>query len=137
MEQNYTAVGWLIKHTETMETLSFPLKIGKNQIGRKTTDHNPDIMVENDNYISRNHAIIVVKINEKSEFEYLLVDNAELQGKPSLNGTYLNGNPERIGDKPVKLSDGDTIQTGLTKFVLKTSKVAINVDDELHKHHSN
>ena len=36
-----------------------------------------------------------------------------------------------LGDKPMKLKDGDTIQVGITKFVLKTAAVAINAEDAI------
>lgn len=128
---NKNAAGWLIVHTEGKEKQSFTLKEGKNRIGRKTSKHTPDVPIDNDIYVSRNHAIIVVRHNDKSEYEYLLVDNAELLGKPSLNGTYLNGDTERIGEKAIRLNDGDTVQVGITKLVLKTAHIAVDVDDAI------
>ena len=70
-----------------------------------------------------------MRVNDRYQYEYLLADNAEVQGKPSMNGTYINGDTTRLGDKYVFLHDGDTIQVGVTKFVLKTAEVAITVDD--------
>ncbi|MCR5456075.1 MAG: FHA domain-containing protein [Bacteroidales bacterium] len=121
--------GWLILHTEGKETASYELHTGKNRIGRIATANMPDIPVADDMYVSRNHAVLVVRINDLSQYEYLIADNAEVQGKPSMNGTYINGDTTRLGDKYIFLHDGDTIQVGVTKFVLKTAEVAISVDD--------
>lgn len=121
--------GWLILHTEGRETASYELHVGKNRIGRIATANNPDIPVADDMFVSRNHAVLVVRINDRNQYEYLIADNAEVQGKPSMNGTYINGDTQRLGDQPIKLKDGDTIQVGVTKFVLKTADVAITVDD--------
>ena len=129
MEDN--AAGWLILHTEGKESQSFALKEGRNRIGRKTSQNFPDVYAVGDLFVSRNHAVLVVKKNERSEYEYIIADNAEIQGAPSLNGTYINGNSERLGDKPVKLKDGDTIQVGITKFVFKTAAVAISAEDAI------
>ena len=121
--------GWLILHTEGKESNSYSLHVGKNRIGRVSTANVPDVPVSDDMFVSRSHAVLVVRINDRNQYEYLLADNAEVQGKPSMNGTYVNGDSTRIGDKPVILHDGDTIQVGVTKFVLKTADVAISVDD--------
>ena len=110
--------GWLILHTEGRETASYELHVGKNRIGRVATANNPDIPVADDMFVSRNHAVLVVRVNDRYQYEYLLADNAEVQGKPSMNGTYINGYTTRLGDKYVFLHDGDTIQVGVTKFVL-------------------
>ncbi len=127
MENN--PAGWLVLHTEGVEPKTYPLKEGKNRIGRKTSSNIPEVAVENDIYVSRNHAVIVVKKTPQLDYEYIIVDNAEVLGKPSLNGTFINGNSERIGDKPEKLKDGDTIQIGITKFVLQGAKAAVDVED--------
>ena len=121
--------GWLVLHTEGCEPKTYALKEGKNRIGRKTVSNAPDIPVENDIYVSRNHAMLVVKRLENLDYEYIIADNTELLGKPSLNGTFINGSPERIDEKPVKLKDGDTIQCGVTKFVLQSTKAAIDVEN--------
>ena len=124
-----TPAGWLVLHTEGCEPKTYALKEGKNRIGRKTVTNAPDVPVENDIYVSRNHAMLVVKKAENLDYEYIIADNTELLGKPSLNGTFINGSPERIDEKPVKLKDGDTIQCGITKFVLQSAKAAIDVED--------
>ncbi|MBC7571338.1 MAG: FHA domain-containing protein, partial [Spirosoma sp.] len=54
--------------------------------------------------------------------EYILQDGALIDGiwKNSLNGTYLNGNEPRLSQyDQFFLEDGDTIQIGETKLVLK------------------
>ncbi|MBR4266583.1 MAG: FHA domain-containing protein [Bacteroidales bacterium] len=126
-----TPAGWLVLHTEGCESTTYPLHEGKNRIGRKTAQNNPDVSIERDIYVSRNHAVLVVRKDEKFQYEYFIADNAEVQGKPSLNGTYLNGNTERLVDKVVKLKDGDTIQIGVTKFVLQTAQAAVDVESAI------
>lgn len=121
-------VGWLVLHTEGCDSKTYELKIGKNRIGRKTSSNCPEIFVEDDKFVSRNHAVLVVRITQNFEYEYLIADNETVQGKPSTNGTYINGNSERIGNESVKLKDGDTIQVGVTKFVLQTAKFAFDSD---------
>ena len=125
---NNKPAGWLVIHTEGKEKITFALKEGKNLIGRKTKKNIPNIAIS-DKYISRHHAVIYVKQNKKYEYEYFIVDNADALGKPSKNGTFINGNSNRIAEKSIELKDNDTIQIGLTKLVLKTTKVAIDVED--------
>ena len=120
--------GWLILHTEGQDEATFQLKEGENLIGRMTQKNRPHIAID-DKYVSRHHAVVYVKQNEKYEYEYLIADNAKALGKPSTNGTFINGNTNRITEKSVKLFDADTIQVGLTKIVLKTAHVAIDVEN--------
>jgi len=110
--------GWLISHTENSPTKVYPLQVGKNYIGRKLqAGFTPFIVIENDPYISRIHA--VVDINEKPTDECYIMDSAASNnGQPSKNGTYVNGDKKRIEEK-VGLNDGDTIQIGVTKLMLK------------------
>ena len=123
------AAGWLVLRVEGKEPQSFALKEGKNLIGRKTSTTNPDIAISDDIFVSRNHAVVVVKKTNSNSYEYILADNTAELGKPSLNGTYINGQKERVGEQPIKLNDGDTIQIGLTKFVLKAADVAVDAQD--------
>jgi len=120
--------GWLIIHTEGKEKASFELKEGKNFIGRHTSSNTLDIALH-DIFVSRLHAALVVRVTDKYVYEYLLADNAEVLGKPSLNGTFVNENEIRIGNEIVKLKDGDTFQVGVTKLVLKTTDVAVDVEN--------
>ncbi len=120
--------GWLILHTENTESLTYELREGKNFIGRQATNYKPDIAIA-DTYVSRRHAVIVVRVSANYVYEYFIADNADIQGAPSMNGTYVNGETQRITENAVKLKDGDTIQVGMTKLVLKTADVAIDVEN--------
>jgi len=127
---NEKEAGWLIIHTENKNIETFSLKEGRNLIGRKTTKNTPNISIS-DNYVSRHHAVVFVKQNQKYEYEYSIADNAEALGKPSMNGTFVNGNTNRLREKRIPLKDGDTIQIGETKLVLKTTQVAIDVESAI------
>ncbi len=123
------AKGWLIVHTEGKEHQSFELKEGKNIIGRPTPNFSPDIPI-NDKFVSRRHAVLIVKLNKFNIYEYYIADNQQVNdGKASTNGTYINGEKQRIGNTPVKIIDGDTIQIGETKLVLKSADININVEE--------
>ncbi len=124
-------VGWLISHDLNQgEEKVFELVEGKNIIGKKTTFSSPHIAID-DKYVSKRHAVIIVKLNQFNVYEYYIADNAEVNdGKPSTNGTYINGKPERISD-PVRIIDGDTIQVGRTKLVLKTADINANVKEAI------
>lgn len=116
-------VGWLIVHTEDKEHDTFELKLEKNIIGRPSNSYIPDVPI-NDQFVSRRHAVVFVRINENNFYEYFIADNPEVnEGKASLNGTYVNGNKERLTSVAVQIYDGDTLQIGMTKLVLKTSNI--------------
>ncbi len=121
--------GWLIIHTEDENHQTFELHIGKNIIGRETPNFKPDIPLS-DVFSSRKHAAIIVKINDNNMFEYFIADNSTSNsGKSSKNGTYVNGSTTRLGDKAQKIIDGDTIQIGKTKLVLKTADITVDVEE--------
>lgn len=120
-----TPAGWLILEQEGSDPKSYELHTGKNRIGRVSSLSRPDIPVTNDIYVSRNHAVLAVKLTERNTYEYYLADNARVQGKPSTNGTYINDKKERIGDQPVKLQDGDIIRCGNTKFKLRATDLIV------------
>ncbi len=124
-------VGWLISHELNQDEENvFELVEGKNIIGKKTTFSSSHIAID-DQYVSRRHAVITVKLNQYNVYEYYIADNAEVNdGKPSTNGTYINGNPQRISE-PVRIIDGDTIQIGHTKLVLKTADINIDVKEAI------
>ena len=114
--------GWLVLHTEGKQKRTFEIKKGINFIGRENSDFKPDIIVNDDKYVSRGHAHIQASI-ENNNYKYILCDNSDNQsGNASLNGTYLNGNKNKLDSnyRGKNISDGDTIQIGETKFVLKT-----------------
>lgn len=122
---NTDAMGWLVVHTENMEAKTFPLKIGKNLIGRLTdeTENVLDVKLSGDSYISRYHCVMEV-VENRGKIKYVLY---EFKKKPSMNGTFLNNENHRL--KPTDefyIKDGETIQIGRTKVVLKTKKIARN-----------
>ncbi len=121
--------GWLIVHTEGKFPIEFPLVEGKNYIGRPAEEIRPHIQVSEDQYVSRGHAVLEV-ITSAEGCRFLLTDNQENQrNKESLNGTHVNGNPERLKpEETAELRDGDTLQIGETKLVLKTPEIAGTVD---------
>jgi hypothetical protein len=109
-------LAWMIRHVENMSSKVFPLFPGKYLIGRKNEPHSDNyIEVDGDPYVSRIHAVI--EVNEDTTIS--IEDTAESNsGKPSKNGTYVNGNAERINGKLI-LKANDTVQIGITKMVLK------------------
>lgn len=127
---NKKIVGWLVRHNENQENISFELKEGRNIIGRPTSFFSPEVSID-DEYVSRRHAVINVILNQFNVYEYYIADNEEVNdGKASKNGTYVNGKAERISD-PIRLIDGDTIQIGKTKLVLKTADITVDVKDAI------
>ena len=131
-------VGWLVRHTENKSVKSFPLFFGKNYIGRKIQPgFKPFIEVEDDLFVSRIHAVLTVE--GAAPFMFYITDSpATNGGKPSKNGTYVNGSGERVHVKTV-LRDYDTVQIGETKFVLRFEigdllKMQEEVEDRAYMH---
>jgi pSer/pThr/pTyr-binding forkhead associated (FHA) protein len=118
-------VGFLIVHDENTKSQTFTLKTGRNCIGRKDADKPCDIMIETqDPYMSRNHCMIEGKMDRSGNIQLILYDPG------SLNGTYLNENQKRLGkEDKVYLEDGDTIQIGKTKVMIKLIKSAKNSEE--------
>ena len=112
---------WLIRHTEQQSTKPFSLQPGLNYAGRNQQD-GPTIILDNDPYVSRLHALIEV-VNANPVRVY--VGDAALAGKPSKNGVYINGNEHRITTK-IEVREGDTIQIGMTKLILKLNRENIS-----------
>ena len=109
---------WLIVHDEKTKTQKFPLQLDKNSIGRKSSLQ-VDVAIEtNDLSMSRNHAIIDVRLKAYNIFEAKLIDNK------STNGTIINGKIEsKLNENEgIILQDGDTIQLGDTNLVIKIYK---------------
>lgn len=105
--------GWLITIASDKPSQTFGLLVGNNYIGRKADPaFNPFILVENDPYLSKVHAIVIIERSVKDNF-YLADPPAA-----SRNGIFLNGSTDRVVGK-VTLKEGDTIQVGSTKFLLK------------------
>ncbi len=112
--------GWLVVHDENTKQQTFPLKTGVNIVGRKSVSKPCDVMIEtNDKYMSRNHFAVEISLGPKG-FNYLVYDVT------STNGTFINADINNKLDQldKVYLTDGDTIQAGRTKMVLRTKKVA-------------
>lgn len=121
-------LGWLIVHDENAPTQTLPLQMGQNIIGRKSVSKPANLMIETeDKYMSRNHCIIEVLAKVLGGYDYLISDIG------STNGTFINADDQnrlKEGDE-YYLKDGDTIQAGRTKMVLKTAKVSRSASDAL------
>jgi FHA domain len=118
-------LGWLIIHDENIKTKTYPLHIGKNVIGRNSDSTIAEVTLRvdtMDNYMSRSHCVLDVGSNKNGAYDYVLSD------RKSLNRTFVNGKNVPISTQDeVYLRDGDCIQIGRTKVILKTLKVAGNV----------
>lgn len=116
--------GWLIIHTEDRPSKTFALSAGNNYIDRKADSLlNPFIVIDDDTFISKVHAVVYVEQAEEPVF--FVMDNAVSNGgKESRNGTFVNGDSARVSQK-TKLQEGDTIQVGHTKLILKVNKANI------------
>jgi hypothetical protein len=110
---NSKPIGWLIRHTENMETKSFPFFTGKNIIGREPVPGCHSILLNEDPYVSRQHAVL--EVNVLTSVSVRITDGWQ---KPSKNGVYLNSNPARLQTATV-LKNNDTIQIGNTKLTLR------------------
>ncbi|MFK7908598.1 MAG: FHA domain-containing protein [Chitinophagales bacterium] len=126
--------GWLVVHTEGRLPVTYELFEGANVIGRPDGPHHVDIRVEDDEYVSRIHSIITVKKDYLHRFYYELADNGKLRrGNPSTNGTYINGQSERLPkNNVVHLRDNDTVQVGTTKLVFKNIDNSDNLESAAH-----
>jgi pSer/pThr/pTyr-binding forkhead associated (FHA) protein/ribosomal protein L37E len=127
-------VGWLVVHDENAAQQTHPLSIGRQVIGRKSLGAICDIMLNtSDPFMSRNHCMIEVKPSRGGGYDYLLSDCKMTNGIPeqmSVNGTFVNAYPMPLKSKDmVYLNDGDTIQMGQTKAVIKTIISASNAKD--------
>lgn len=123
------AVGWLIVHDEKTHTQTYDLHEGKQLIGRKSNSRPCDVMIEtSDTYMSRNHFIIEV-INNRKCFQYVLKD-AQATNRTYVEADVHSGFVKKIRplskDEEVYIKDGDIIQAGKTKIILKTPKSVSN-----------
>ena len=94
-------VGWLIGLTGTTRGESFPIRIGRNVLGR---DRRSDIVV-NDDQASSHHADLVFRPEER---RFILMDHN------STNGTYVN---EAEIEPRRDLAGKDVIRIGAQKFL--------------------
>jgi hypothetical protein len=127
-------LGWLVVHDENADQQTHPLRIGRQVIGRKSVSRPCDIMIETqDPYMGRNHCILEVKPNRSGGYEYFLSDVKNSSGvaeQMSTNGTFVNAHSTALRPKDmVYLKDGDTIQMGKTKVVIKTLVSAASAQD--------
>ena len=116
------ALAWLIVHTEGRTPVYYEVFEGQNVFGRWGDGYEVDIEIQEDTYVSRSHAHVLVEQDFLGRFRFSLWDDGahRIGGRTSTNGTYVNGNKERLpGGKAVFLEDGDTIQVGETKLVFK------------------
>lgn len=118
--KNDENIAWLVVHDEFTHQQTFQLKLGKNTIGRKSPSMPCSIMVDtNDGYMSRNHLTIEV-LRQNEGYIFVIYDSQ------STNGTFVNAMKRLSPNDRILLSDGDILQLGRTKLVLKTSKSATN-----------
>ncbi|MEP7279987.1 MAG: FHA domain-containing protein [Bacteroidota bacterium] len=116
--------GWLILHMENRPAKTYPLQTGKNFIGRKQpASLSPFIVIEGDEFISRVQCVLYAEEDKLLQF-YVSDPAAYNNGKTSKNGTYINGQKNAITQK-IPLADGDTVQVGVTKLVLRYNTAAI------------
>ncbi|MBN8720350.1 FHA domain-containing protein [Hydrobacter penzbergensis] len=119
-----TEIGWLIRHTENQSAKTFPLYYGKNYIGRNSQPGSPTIVLDDDPYVSRTHALL--EVTNVDPLQIVISDDATGNGgKPSKNGTYINGNSQRIAQK-VTIGNNDTIQVGVTKLIIRLNNTSIH-----------
>lgn len=124
-----SALGWLIVHDEKTHTQTYDLYEGVQTIGRKSNSRPCDVMIETaDNYMSRNHFIIEV-INNRGCFHYVLKD-AQATNRTYVEVDVLSEFIKKLRplnkDEEVYIEDGDIIQAGKTKIILKTPKSVPN-----------
>lgn len=117
--------GLLTLNAGNPDSTTFELHIGKNRIGRVSPLSRPDIAITGDDLVSRNHAILVVRLNDRNVYEYWIYDNEQALGKPSKNGTFINNSQKRLDDKPQVLKDGDRIRCGRAILTLSTSEYTV------------
>jgi hypothetical protein len=130
-QNNKTAVAWLVRHTENQSAKPFPLYYGKNFIGRNSHPSDPTIIINEDPYVSRIHCCL--EVESIKPLQMIISDGGALNNKPSKNGTYVNGNEQRL-TKKVSVSENDTLQVGMTKFAIRLNndnikKIVQEVDE--------
>ncbi len=119
-----TEIGWLIRHTENQSSKTFPLFYGRNYIGRNPQPGIPTIVLDDDPYVSRTHALLeVINVNP---LQIVISDDAAGNGgKSSKNGTYINGDEKRITHR-VTIGVNDTVQVGMTKLIIRLNNTSIH-----------
>ncbi|MFN8356873.1 MAG: FHA domain-containing protein [Spirosomataceae bacterium] len=116
-------VGWLVVHDEVTQPQTHLLRLGKNIVGRKSESKPCEVMIDTeDRYMSRHHSVLEVIQKSNGQLLYVISDCG------STNGTYINADASRRLTEydQIYLNDGDTIQMGRTKMVLKTPYATTN-----------
>ena len=121
-EEQPLSPGWIFVHDENAPKQCFDLKSGKNIIGRRSSVSVDIPIYTNDEYMSRRHCMIEINPNQDGGYEFLLSDFK------ALNGTFINGvAKKRLGTGDIfLLNDGDTIQLGMTKVVIRINNKQTN-----------
>lgn len=113
--------GWLVVHMPDRDTLTYDLYLGKNVVGRPTSNNDVDIPIEDDDFVSRKHMTIVVEKENEDLTCTLYDDGRESGGRPSTNGTFINGSEQRVGPTDaVVLKNNDSIQVGETVVIFRS-----------------
>lgn len=123
------ALALLVRHNENISSKSFELFQGDNFIARSSQNFEHEVLIENDLFVSRIHAVL--KINNHSA----TISDAGINGfKESKNGVFINGYAKRIV-KEYPLNEGDTIQIGNTKLVFKwiNNHKRFDIEQEVNK----
>jgi len=123
---NTNEVGWIVVHDEHTPTQTYPLRLGKNTIGRKSVSKPCDVMIETqDRYMSRQHCVIEVVQNRRGQYDYVIYNIN------TSNGTFINASVDKklLDQDEIYLKDGHTIKMGHTKVVLKTKEMTLNINE--------
>ncbi len=94
---------------------TLPLKSGRNFMGRRADN---DIVLDQDEHISRRHAVLEVVAMPNGNWRYLLYDIGNLGETQSKNGVYI-ANKRLNSTEQFHLTAGSSFQLGDTKFKLK------------------
>lgn len=114
-------LAWLVTHTENMPTQTFPLYGGRTFIGRHQQPNGNTIILDQDAYVSRLHGVIDIQLQPTK----ITIADASIFGKASKNGIFINGNEHRI-QSIIPLQQGDTVQVGMTKMMVKINNTPLN-----------
>ena len=101
MQQKRYVVGWLVALSGSARGESYPVRMGRNVIGR---DRRSDIVI-NDDQASSHHADLVFRPEER---RFILMDHN------STNGTYVN---EAEIEPRRDLADKDVVRIGSHRFI--------------------
>jgi LSD1 subclass zinc finger protein len=94
----------------------FPLKVGKNVIGRKVGD-----ILLDDTTVSRKHCIIEVTPKPAGGgWDYALYDIGHVDGNSSANGVFVKGRSQRLQTyERIQIGEGTVIQLGNVQVMLR------------------